>query len=171
MYPYLRYVALAVVLIAGTSAGAQQAMEIVTPAEYPVRLSSGTTLAVETFFQSDYFTQSRLTVPTAMLSAIISPTLSIVYALDRTVRPAKTPFTTLPTQPIVLAQRAEPVGRAIEQAQLKRVIRRAARTQKSRRSKARVVAQQPVQRCHSLFACLSVSSHAFQPAVPVTVER
>ena len=161
MYPYLRYIVLAVVFVAGTSAGAQRAMEVVTPAEYPIRLNSGTTPPVETFFQSDYFTQPRLTLPPAMLSAIISSTLSIVYALDRTLRPARTPFMAPPTQPLVMARRAERTGRAIEQVQVKRLMRRAARTEKRRRSKARVVVQRPVQRCNSLFACLSISSRAF----------
>jgi hypothetical protein len=171
MYPYLRYVALAVVLVAGTSAGAQRAMEIVTPAEHPARATSGTLITAEMLFPTEFSSQPRLIAPSVTMSVIISPTLSMVYALDPAAQPKETAFMVPRTQPIVLAQRAEPAGRAIEQARLKRVIRRAARMEKPRRSKARVVAQQLVQHCHGLFACLSVSSHAFQPEVPVTIVR
>ena len=171
MYQYLRYVTLAVVLVASTSAGAQRAMEIVTSAEYPARATSGTLITAEMLFPTEFSSQPRLIAPSVTMSVIISPALTVVYALDPAAQPNETPFMVPRMQSIIVAQRARSVSRAVEQAQRKKVIRHAARTEKPRRSKARVIAQEPVQRCHGLFACMSVASNTFPTTVPETVER
>jgi hypothetical protein len=168
MYPYLRYATLAVVVVAG--AGALRAMEAVSPAEYPARATSGTLITAEMLFPKEFSSQPNLIAPSVTMSVIISPALSVAYALDPAAQPNETPFMVPRTQSIVLAQRAEPVARAIERTPRKQVVRRAARTEKFRMSSTRAIAQQPVQRCHGLFDCMSVSTYAFQSTAPATVE-
>ena len=114
MSRYLRYAAFAAIFVAGTSAVAQRATEITTPAEYPLRATSGTLITAEMIFPAEFSSRPRLIAPTVTMSVIISPTLSMAYALDPEGQPAETRFMVPPTKPIMLAQRAEPVGSAIE---------------------------------------------------------